>query len=189
MRPPTATHRTRPTTPTDAVARAYVGLGSNLAHPRRQLAAAVRRLRGLPRTRVVQVSPNFVTAPVDSFAADGTPAPDYVNAVAELATTLAPRALLAALARIERRQGRMRVPGTRNRPRTLDLDLLLFDARRLRQPTLTLPHPRMHQRAFVLVPLASIAPHARIPGIGLASRARRATRGQPIRRTRTAPSR
>ncbi len=171
------------------MARAYVGLGSNLAHPRRQLARAVRRLRQLPRTRLVGLSPNFASAPIDSFAADGSPAPDYVNAVAALDTALAPRALLAALARIEHRQGRTRVPGTRNRPRTLDLDLLLFDARRLRHPTLTLPHPRMHERAFVLVPLATLAPHARIPGVGLAARARRATHGQAIRRTRTAPSR
>src|ERR687888_372718 len=100
--------------------RAFVGLGSNLAHPRRQLANALARLRRVPGIRVLAVSPNYITAPIG-----GAPQPDYVNAVALIRTTLAPRALLARLQRIERQQRRRRDPATpRNAPRTLDLDLL-----------------------------------------------------------------
>ena len=161
---------------------AYVGLGSNLAHPRRQLARAVAALSRLPRTAVMRVSPNFVSAPVGTDGAQ----PDYVNAVAAVRTALAPRALLGRLHAIERRQHRRRVPdGPRNAPRTLDLDLLLFGSRRSALPGLAVPHPRMHERAFVLEPLGAIAPAARIPGRGLARRFRPAVRGQRIARTRT----
>jgi 2-amino-4-hydroxy-6-hydroxymethyldihydropteridine diphosphokinase len=161
-------------------AAAYVGLGSNLAHPRRQIAHAVRSLQRLPATRVAALSPSYRTAPL---GAPG-PQPDYVNAVARLCTRLAPRALLAQLQRIERRQGRERRADTpRNAARTLDLDLLLYGGRRMRTRTLTLPHPRMHQRAFVLRPLLDIAPHARIPGRGLARQALARVRGQRIART------
>ena len=159
--------------------RACVGLGSNLEHPRRQLARAIAAMRAIPRTRVVAVSPNYVTAPV---GVDG-PQPDYVNAVAVLDTHLAPRALLARLNAIERRQRRKR--GARNAPRTLDLDLLLFGRRRMRVPRLDLPHPRMHQRAFVLRPLTDVAPAVTIPGRGLARQRMRDVRGQRIARTRT----
>jgi 2-amino-4-hydroxy-6-hydroxymethyldihydropteridine diphosphokinase len=161
--------------------RAFIGLGSNLAHPRRQLAKALARLRALPGTRLLAVSPNYATAPV------GGPAqPDYVNAVAMIETTLAPRALLAQLQAIERRQHRRRdaaVP--RNAPRTLDLDLLLYGARRIRSQQLTVPHPRMHERAFVLRPLTDLAPAVAIPGRGLARRFLRDVRGQRVARTRT----
>jgi len=161
--------------------RAYVGLGSNLEHPRRQIARAVRALGRLPRTRLARVSPNYVSAPVGTRG----PQPDYVNAVAELETALAPRALLARLFAIERRQGRVRDPGGAERaPRTLDLDLLLFGRRRLRAGDLVLPHPRMHERAFVLKPLADLAPGATIPGRGLARAALPALRAQRIERTR-----
>ena len=161
---------------------AYVGLGSNLGHPRRQLARAVAALSRLPRTTVVRVSPNFVSAPVGTDGAQ----PDYVNAVAAVRTALTPRALLARLAAIERRQRRRREPSApRNAPRTLDLDLLLFGSRRIALPGLAVPHPRMHERAFVLEPLGAIAPAARIPGRGLARRFRPAVRGQRIARTRT----
>ena len=143
---------------------AYVGLGSNLAHPRRQLARAVAALSRLPRTTVVIVSPNFVTAPV---GADGAQ-PDYVNAVAAVRTALAPRALLGRLHAIERRQRRRREPGgPRNAPRTLDLDLILFGDCVIDTPALTVPHPRFRERAFVLVPLAEIAPDWRDPVTGL----------------------
>ena len=160
---------------------AFVGLGSNLAHPRRQLAKAVRALARLPRTRLVAVSPNYVSAPV---GANG-PQPDYVNAVALVDTALAPRALLARLLAIEHRQRRRRVPGARNAPRTLDLDLLLFGRRRMRVRALAVPHPRMHERAFVLRPLADVAPSAVVPRRGPVKRLLRAVAGQRIARTRS----
>jgi 2-amino-4-hydroxy-6-hydroxymethyldihydropteridine diphosphokinase len=160
---------------------AYVGLGSNLAHPRRQLARALKRIERLPRTRIVSVSRNFVSEPVD--VADSQP--DYVNAVVALSTALAPRALLAQLLAIERRHGRRRARDpTRKIARSLDLDLLLYGRVRMRLPTLQLPHPRMHERAFVLRPLADIAPSATIPGHGLASQLSRRVRSQRIAVTR-----
>lgn len=163
---------------------AYVSLGSNLAHPRRQLAKALATLDVVDGIRVVAVSPNYITAPVG-----GPPQPDYVNAVALLRTTLGPRALLARLLGVERRQHRRRDAQTpRNAPRTLDLDLLLYGARRMRVRGLTVPHPRMHERAFVLKPLTDIAPAVTIPGRGLAARYLPRVRGQRIRRTRTARS-
>ncbi|MEP7183877.1 MAG: 2-amino-4-hydroxy-6-hydroxymethyldihydropteridine diphosphokinase [Betaproteobacteria bacterium] len=161
---------------------AFVGLGSNLAHPRRQLARATRALSRTAGIRVVAVSPNYVSAPVGCVA----PQPDYVNGVAALSTTLGARALLAALHRIERRQHRRRAEEpNRNAPRTLDLDLLLFGRRRLRLPGLTVPHPRMHERAFVLRPLADVAATATIPGRGLARRHLAAVRAQRVTRTRS----
>jgi 2-amino-4-hydroxy-6-hydroxymethyldihydropteridine diphosphokinase len=161
--------------------RAFVGLGSNLAHPRRQLAKALTRLHGVAGIRVLAVSPNYVTAPIG-----GGPQPDYVNAVALIGTTLSPHALLDRLQRIERRQHRRRDTAMpRNAPRTLDLDLLLYGARRMRSPRLTVPHPRMHERAFVLKPLTDIAPAATIPGRGLARRFLSNVRAQRIKRTRT----
>jgi 2-amino-4-hydroxy-6-hydroxymethyldihydropteridine diphosphokinase len=162
-------------------ARAFVGLGSNLVHPRRQLAKALGRLHSTHGVRVLSVSPNYVTAPIG-----GPPQADYVNAVAKIATSLSPRALLERLHAIERRQQRRRDAHTpRNAPRTLDLDLLLYGARRMRSPCLTVPHPRLHERAFVLRPLIDVAPAARIPGRGLARPYLAHVRGQRIRRTRT----
>ena len=159
--------------------RACVGLGSNLSHPRRQLARAAAALGRLPRTRLVALSPNYVTAPVGVADAQ----PDYVNAVAVLETGLAPRALLDRMNAIERRHRRKR--GVRNAARTLDLDLLLFGRRRMEVARLVLPHPRMHARAFVLRPLADVAPAVTIPGRGLARPRLRDVRGQRIARTRT----
>ena len=160
---------------------ACIGLGSNLDHPRRQLSRAVRALARLPRTRLLAVSGNYISAPV------GTPGsqPDYVNAVALVDTALAPRALLARLLAIEHRQRRRRVPGMRNAPRTLDLDLLLFGRRRMRVESLALPHPRMHERAFVLRPLADLAPGAVVPGHGPVRGLLRTVADQRIARTRT----
>jgi 2-amino-4-hydroxy-6-hydroxymethyldihydropteridine diphosphokinase len=161
--------------------RAFIGLGSNLAHPRRQLARALARLGRIDGVRVLAVSPNYVTAPIG-----GMPQPDYVNAVALVETTLAPRALLARLHAIERRQQRRRDASTRrNAPRTLDLDLLLYGALRIRSPQLSIPHPRMQERAFVLRPLTDVMPTVRIPGRGLARRLLPNVRGQRIARTRT----
>ena len=160
---------------------AFVGLGSNLAHPRRQLARAVRAIGRLPGTRVVAVSANYASAPIGAE----TPQPDYVNAVVAARTSLGPRALLAALHSVEHRARRRRDRERRNAPRTLDLDLLLFGRRRIRLPGLTVPHPRMHERAFVLRPLADVAPVAIIPGRGLARRFLGAVHDQRIARTRT----
>jgi 2-amino-4-hydroxy-6-hydroxymethyldihydropteridine diphosphokinase len=160
---------------------AFIGLGSNLGHPRRRLARALAALARLPRSRLVAASHNYVSAPVDC----PEPQPDYVNAVAELRTALAPSALLQRMRAIERRQGRRRDPSRRNAARVLDLDLLLFGRRRLSRPHLSLPHPRMHERAFVLRPLVDIAPSALIPGRGAAKTWLHRARGQRIARTRT----
>lgn len=164
------------------MALAYIGLGSNLAHPRRQIARAVQALSRLPRSHLVAVSANYVTAPVGV----GESQPDYVNAVAEVRTSLSPRALLSRLSAIERRHRRRRDSNApRNAPRTLDLDLLLYGRRRIAVPNLSVPHPRMHERAFVLRPLADLSTALVIPGRGLARRYWRSVRDQRIARTRT----
>jgi 2-amino-4-hydroxy-6-hydroxymethyldihydropteridine diphosphokinase len=161
---------------------AFIGLGSNLGHPRRRLARALAALARLPRSRLVAASHNYVSAPMDCTE----PQPDYVNAVAELRTALTPSALLKRMRAIERRQGRRRHgPTRRNAPRVLDLDLLMFGRRRMSQPQLSLPHPRMHERAFVLQPLIDIAPATSIPGRGAARTWLRRARGQRIARTRS----
>jgi 2-amino-4-hydroxy-6-hydroxymethyldihydropteridine diphosphokinase len=161
---------------------AYIGLGSNLAHPRRQLARAAWALARLPKSRLVALSRNYISAPVGCSDAQ----PDYVNAVAAIMTMLAPRALLMRLQAIERRHRRRRdLDSKRNAPRTLDLDLLLYGRLRMDVPELSVPHPRMHERAFVLRPLHDIAPAVRIPGRGLAHRRWPAVRGQRTARTRT----
>ena len=129
---------------------AWIGLGANLGDARAALRAAVRALAALPCTRVLRVSSLYRSAPVDAGG------PDYLNAVAELDTPLAPLALLHALQSIEQAAGRERP--YRNAPRTLDLDLLLHGDERLDSPELTVPHPRMGERAFVLLPLAELAP-------------------------------
>lgn len=137
---------------------AYIGLGANLGDARAALEAAMQALAALPDTQLLRRSSLYRSAPIDSSG------PDYVNAVAELRTGLAPRALLRALQGIEQDHGRERP--YRNAPRTLDLDLLLHDAQTLDTPELTLPHPRAHERAFVLLPLAELAPALQIPGRG-----------------------
>jgi len=155
----------------------FIGLGSNLAHPRRQLARATAALAREPGCRILHRSPFYLSAPVGCTL----PQPDFVNAVVALATTRPPRGVLAALLAIERRHHRRRDPGgARNTPRTLDLDLLLYGRRRLHLPSLTVPHPRMHGRAFVLRPLADLAPAAVIPGRGLVRRLLRGLAGQRI---------
>ena len=143
--------------------RAYVGLGANLGDALGTLREAVARLRALPSTQVEGVSSLYRTAPIDSSG------PDYLNAVAALDTALSPEALLAALQTIELDHGRERP--YRNAPRTLDLDLLLHGAAVRTTPALTLPHPRLHARAFVLRPLLELAPALRDPaGAALADR-------------------
>jgi 2-amino-4-hydroxy-6-hydroxymethyldihydropteridine diphosphokinase len=129
---------------------AYVALGANLGDAAHVIRAALQSLDALPETRLVRTSSLYRTAPVDSTG------PDYINAVAELATALPALALLDALQQVENRAGRERP--YRNAPRTLDLDLLLYGNARMESTRLTVPHPRMTTRAFVLVPLAEIAP-------------------------------
>jgi len=138
---------------------AYVGLGANLGEPRQQLEEALVAMGGLPRTRIAARSSFYRSAPVGYGAQ-----PDFVNAVAALDTALTPGELLEGLQGIERRHGRER--SFPNAPRTLDLDLLLYGEETIARPGLTVPHPRMHERAFVLKPLAEIAPEAEIPGKG-----------------------
>jgi 2-amino-4-hydroxy-6-hydroxymethyldihydropteridine diphosphokinase len=140
-------------------ATAYIALGSNLDDPAAQIVAAFAALAALPQTRLCARSSLYRTAPV-GYAAQ----PDFINAVAEIETALAPRALLDALLALELARGRARTFA--NAPRTLDLDVLLYGDAQIDEPGLTLPHPRMHERAFVLVPLAEIAPHCVIPGRG-----------------------
>lgn len=143
---------------------AFIGLGSNLEDPRSQLQHAFTELDGLPETRLIARSSLYRSAPL------GYPdQPEFVNAVAEIATALTPQALLQALLQIEHEHGRERT--FCNAPRTLDLDVLLYDDTQLHEHGLTLPHPQMHLRAFVLQPLLEIAPDAAIPGMGPARQA------------------
>lgn len=139
--------------------RAFIGLGANLGDPRRQIRAALAALEKIPTTRLAKQSSFYLSAPLGYTAQ-----PDFVNAVAQIQTELAPRALLNALLEIERSLGRSRSHA--NAPRTLDLDLLLYDGTVIDEPGLRVPHPRMHTRAFVLAPLAEIAPGIDIPGQG-----------------------
>jgi len=138
---------------------AYIALGANLGDPAATVNAAFAALDRLPQSRLLAKSALYRTAPVG--IADQ---PEFVNAAAQLDTMLAPEALLDALLGIEQTFGRIR--GERNGPRTLDLDLLLYDELTLSTPHLTLPHPRLHLRAFVLQPLAELAPELEIPGRG-----------------------
>jgi 2-amino-4-hydroxy-6-hydroxymethyldihydropteridine diphosphokinase len=147
-----------------ATQTAYIALGSNLDEPVRQLRAGLAALAAVPGVRLVRVSSLYRSAAVAAVGYRNQP--DFVNAVAQVETTLEPGELLGALLEVERRQGRVRA--FRNAPRTLDLDILLYGNRRVDDPGLTIPHPRMHERAFVIVPLAEIAPDAFVPGHGRA---------------------
>jgi len=140
-----------------AAVRACIGLGSNLGEPERQLRQAVAALAALPESRLLAVSSLYRNPPMGP--ADQ---PDYLNAVALLETGLAPQALLDALQAIERAQGRLR-DGTRWGPRTLDLDLLLYGEHSIDSARLQVPHPGLTARAFVLGPLAEIAPGLALP--------------------------
>lgn len=129
---------------------AFVALGANLGDARKALQDALTALNASPGVRLLNASSFYRTSPIESSG------PDYVNAVAEVATTLIAPDLLALLQSIEQGAGRERP--YRNAPRTLDLDLLLYGSARIDSPHLTVPHPRMWERAFVLVPLAEVAP-------------------------------
>lgn len=135
--------------------RAWIGLGANLGDRGAALARAVQALAAVPATRVAKVSGLYASAPIDAGG------PDFLNAVAELRTGLAPLALLDALQAIEQAAGRERP--YRNAPRTLDLDLLIHGDEQLVSVRLNLPHPRIAERAFVLLPLAEIAPQRVTP--------------------------
>lgn len=138
---------------------ACVALGSNLDDPRAQVERGLTALATLSKTRLLVLSRLYRTPPWGMLDQ-----PDFINAAARLETTLAPRELLDALLAIEARAGRVR--GTRNGPRTLDLDLLLYGDRVIDEPDLVVPHPRLHERAFVLLPLADVAPDLEVPGQG-----------------------
>jgi 2-amino-4-hydroxy-6-hydroxymethyldihydropteridine diphosphokinase len=134
-------------------------LGSNLGDPPAQIRRALQTLAAMPETRLVRRSSLYRNPPAGYLDQ-----PEFVNAVARIETRLAPRDLLEQLLAIERAHGRVRE--FRNGPRTLDLDILLYGERTVREPELTIPHPRMVERAFVLVPLAEIAPEMVVPGGG-----------------------
>jgi 2-amino-4-hydroxy-6-hydroxymethyldihydropteridine diphosphokinase len=153
---------------------AYIGVGANLGDARANVEDALSRLAALPATQLVTRSSLWKTAPIDSSG------DDYVNAVASIDTTLEPLALLDAVREIELAHGRDRP--YRNAPRTLDLDILLYEARQIDTAVLTIPHPRMHQRAFVLAPLCEIAPAVIIPGYGPAAALLPSVAGHAIER-------
>ena len=151
---------------------AYIGLGSNLGDSRAIIDSAVAALSGLESTLSLRASSLYRT---ESIGAVG---PEYLNAVAELRTRLGAVELLAALQQIENAHARTR--SYPNAPRTLDLDLLLYGDRVLAMPTLTVPHPRLHTRAFVLLPLLELAPDVVIPGRGPAATLLASVAGQRV---------
>jgi 2-amino-4-hydroxy-6-hydroxymethyldihydropteridine diphosphokinase len=152
---------------------AYVGIGSNLEDPVRQVREALDELDRMPHSRVVKRSSLYRSAPVGHAAQ-----PDFVNAVAQLETGLPAERLLAELQEIEARHGRKR--SFANAPRTLDLDLLLYGNAVIALPGLETPHPRMHERAFVLRPLVEISPEIEIPRRGPAKTCLEACAGQKV---------
>lgn len=131
---------------------AYIALGANLGDPRAALLQAIKDIAALDGVTLLAPSSLYRSAPVASSG------PDYVNAVVKIETVLSAPALLARLQQLEQLAGRARPH--RNAPRTLDLDLLTFGDAQIESPALVVPHPRMHERAFVLLPLAELAPHA-----------------------------
>lgn len=136
--------------------RAYIGLGSNLNQPLQQLEEAIEAIALLPAIEVVAVSPWYETTPVGY-----QDQPNFVNGVLAMDTTLDPQALLLALQAIENAQGRVRDKNNRNGPRTLDLDILLYGDQSVNTPELTIPHPRMYEREFVMRPLRDVCPDER----------------------------
>ena len=143
---------------------AFIALGSNLTNPKQQVTKAFKALTEIPNTRVIKQSSLYQTVPIDCLLDPLNPVPDFINAVVEIKTDLDPQALLKALHHIEFKAGRER-PYI-NAPRVLDCDLLLYENVELNTETLTLPHPRMHTRGFVLFPLFEIAPDTSIPNHG-----------------------
>jgi 2-amino-4-hydroxy-6-hydroxymethyldihydropteridine diphosphokinase len=142
--------------------RCFIALGANLGDPVATVNAAILALRELPQTEFIAASSLYRTAPVGLKHQ-----PDFINAVVEVIAVSPAPTFLETLFAIESRFGRQR--SVKNAPRTLDLDLLLYGDAVSDDPQLTLPHPRLHERAFVLAPLAEIAPQLRIPGRGQVS--------------------
>ena len=161
----------------DGAEDAFVGLGANLGEAQQTLERAIQALRGHAHWRVVATSGLWLSAPQDA------PGPDYVNAVVQLHTHLGPRQLWEQLQVLEQQFGRERP--FRHAPRTLDLDLLLYGQQILREPDLTIPHPRLHLRAFVLEPLAEINPALEIPGCGSIQPWRKRASHQILHRVRS----
>ena len=158
-----------------AAVKAFVGLGANLGEPKAQVRRAIAALGAIPMTRLLAASSLYRSAPVGVGEQ-----PDFINAVAAIETGLSARALLDKLLAIEARFGRRRdVPGS---PRTLDLDLLLYGDRVIAEPDLIVPHPRMHERAFVLAPLAEIAPDALVPEKGPVAALLAASKNQKVKK-------
>ncbi len=147
-----------------SISIAYIGLGSNLDHPSRQIRDARRALDELPQTRVVKDSGLFLSKPMVAPAGPITQ-PDYYNAVAKIETQLDAYELLEQLQRIEHAQHRKRIEHWG--PRTIDLDILMFDELQINSERLTLPHPGIQQREFVLYPLRNIDDSLEIPGRGM----------------------
>lgn len=142
---------------------AVIGLGANLGDARQMLQEAIQQLQTHAGTAHWQVSPFYRTAPIGSDEAQ----PDYINGVAVFRTSLTPEAVMHWLLKTERHFGRDRSHDVaRNSPRTLDLDLLLYDQVTMDTPLLVLPHPRLHQRAFVLRPLLDVLPECHAPALG-----------------------
>ena len=139
---------------------AYIGLGSNLDDPLRQLRSALDEIGRLTQTRLIRTSSFYRTPPWGVLDQA-----DFINAVAEVETTLSPRVLLEDLLNIEQRAGRTR-GGKQWGPRRIDLDLLVYGQRQIAEDDLRIPHPRMHTRAFVLVPLAELESSLQLPGQG-----------------------
>lgn len=139
---------------------AYIGLGSNLDDPQCQITNAIKAIKQIPKTELLKFSSHYSSKPLGP-----QDQPDFVNAVAQVSTTLAPMTLLNNLLEIETQHGRVRT-GRRWGPRTLDLDLLLYGSEQLHEERLTVPHPEMAKRHFVLGPLMEIAPALQIPGLG-----------------------
>lgn len=162
--------------------QAYIGLGANLGDPKSNLIEALRRISLLKGVCLRKVSGFYRSSPVDASG------PDYVNAVASIHTRLAADDLLCELFAIEKALGRVRPAGVARAPRTIDLDLLLYADFVSNSEFLTLPHPRMHKRAFVLIPLIEIAPDIMIPGQGLARDKLQSVGNQIITKMDTVPN-
>ncbi len=165
--------------------RAWIGLGANLGDPAATFVRALRRLDALDDVDVVRASSLYRSAPLDAAG------PDYCNAAAELVTARTPQALLDALLDVERALGRTRP--YRNAPRGIDLDFLVATRDdgapiRVDTATLQLPHPRLHERAFALAPLAELEPSLQVPGHGRADELLRACVGQRVEREGVLPS-
>ncbi len=158
---------------------AFVGLGSNLAGPARQVTRAIGAIAAFPQTRLLAASSFYRSVPIRVAARQ----PDFINAVVAIETSLTADALFAALRAIERAARRRRTGA--NAPRSLDLDLLLYGGLRRAGRKLVVPHPRLHLRAFVLLPLLELSPQIAIPGRGRARKFLPCTRAQNIARLST----